>query len=146
MYKIKGVLMSTNRNLELEVVVRAKCIELSKNLQVPEEQLENIEVKLAYMSNVVVGGLFKEGNNVTELAIVVSLKNENGNQPIFNTLIIVDDNAFESVENAFPSKEEIENELAAQQQQQMMGDQTGMPTQEQIQEALAKMEANPIDD
>jgi len=133
------------RNLEVERLAREKCKELAVNVGVPEEEMDSVEVKFAYMSNIVVGGLEDEGTEITEMAIIMSAKTPNGLQPVFNTAIKLDDNALEAIEKVFPSKEDIDREREAQQMQQMMSQNGGMPSQEMIDEAMKNMEVSPVE-
>ena len=133
------------RNLEVERLAREKCKELAVNVGVPEEEMGDVEVKFAYMSNIVIGGLEDEGTEITEVAIIMSAKTPNGLQPIFNTAIKVDDNTLETIEKVFPSKEDIDKEREAQQAQYMMSQNGGMPSQEMIDEAMKNMEIAPVE-
>jgi len=133
------------RNLEVERLAREKCKELAVNVGVPEEEMDSVEVKFAYMSNIVVGGLEDEGTEITEMAIIMSAKTPNGLQPVFNTAIKLDDNALEAIEKVFPSKEDIDKEREAQQAQYMMRQNGDMPSQEMIDEAMKNMEIAPVE-
>lgn len=130
------------RNLELEAAARAKSKEVAINVGVPESDMDAVEVKFAYMGNIVAGGLDEEGSFKPEIAIIVSVETPQGRQHIFNTVIVNDENVMTSVENAFPTKEDIENEKAAlsSRQAQMMHNPEGMSTQEMIDAAMENIE------